>query len=406
MTSTPDSGGSSVLLPDLVKRAKGSFQQQFGRPARWLVAAPGRVNLIGEHTDYNDGFVLPMAIERYTLIAADRIPEATDRQDSERWNVLSVSAGDPRTIEFSATEVPPAEDWTAYVRGTLAGCLRRGMNPGSLDLLIDSTVPWGGGLSSSAALEVATATLIEAITGTTLAPLEKAQLCRKAEHEYAHVPCGIMDQFTSVMATEGHLLLLDCHDCTARAVAVPDHAPEVLIINSCVKHELSGGEYAVRREQCQQAATNLSVNSLRDASLTSLHDHQSQMDPIVFRRARHVITEIERTQEAAEAVQTGDWARVGELMYASHASLRDDYEVSCQELDLLVDLVHQLGPDRGVFGGRMTGGGFGGCTVNLVDPTAVSEVMRFVSEHYQQATGISAKLFVTRPARGADILQA
>ena len=347
-----------------------------------------------------------MAIERYTLIAADRIPETSDNSDSQRWNVLSVSAGEPRTIEFSATDVPPADDWTAYVRGALAGCLRLGMNPGSLDLLIDSTVPWGGGLSSSAVLEVATATLIETITGKSLDPLEKAKLCRHAEHEYAHVPCGIMDQFTSVMATAGHLLLLDCRDCTARSVPVPDHAPEVLIINSCVKHELSGGEYAARREQCQQAATNLSVESLRDASLATLHDHQSQMNPVVFRRARHVITEIERTPEAAEAIQTGDWLRVGELMYASHASLRDDYEVSCQELDLLVDLVRQLGPDQGVFGGRMTGGGFGGCTVNLVAPTAVSEVMRIVGERYQQQTGISPKLFVTRPARGAHVLPA
>jgi galactokinase len=279
------------------------------------------------------------------------------------------------------------------------------MNSGSLDVLIDSSVPWGGGLSSSAALEVATATLIETVTGKSLDPLEKIKLCRQAEHEYAHVPCGIMDQFTSVMATEDHLLLLDCRSCDARSVPVPDHAPEVLIVNSCVKHELSGGEYATRRDQCHQAAAALGVAALRDASLSDLDKHASKMDPVVYRRARHVISENDRTVAAAEAVRAGNWSRVGELMYASHESLRDDYEVSCQELDLLVDLVRQLGPAQGVFGGRMTGGGFGGCTVNLVASDAVPDVIRFVDEQYRKATGIEPALFVTRPARGAHTVR-
>ncbi len=402
MSSSREPSPSALPLAELAERAATNFQRHFGRPPRWLVAAPGRVNLIGEHTDYNDGFVLPMAIERYTVLAADR----DEDRPAGRWRIRSESAGDEsHTVDFASGEVPHAEDWTAYVRGSLAGCLRKDMNPGSLDVLIDSTVPWGGGLSSSAALEVATATLIEAVTGKRLDPLEKAKLCRQAEHEYAHVPCGIMDQFTSVMATEDHLLLLDCRSCDARSVPVPDHAPEILIVNSCVKHELSGGEYAARRDQCHQAANALGVSALRDASLADLEKYRSALDGVVYRRARHVISENNRTETAAEAVRAGDWHRVGELMYASHESLRDDYEVSCQELDLLVDLVRQLGPSHGVFGGRMTGGGFGGCTVNLVAPDAIAEVMQFVGEQYRKATNIEPALFVTRPARGAHVVR-
>jgi galactokinase len=317
----------------------------------------------------------------------------------------SVSAGETHTVTFSPDEVPHASDWTAYVRGSLAGCLRRQIAPGSLDLLIDSTVPWGGGLSSSAALEVATATLIEAVTGQTLDPLEKARLCRHAEHEYAHVPCGIMDQFTSVMATADHLLLLDCRDCSAQSVPVSENAPQVLIVDSRVKHELGAGAYAVRLGQCHQAVDTLAVEALRDVSLNTLQDRQQDLDPVVYRRARHVVSEIDRTVKAAEAVSAEDWGRMGELMYASHASLRDDYEVSCEELDLLVELARRLGPAQGVLGGRMTGGGFGGCTVNLVEPPAVPDVMSFMGQQYQQATGIQPALFVTRPARGAHVLQ-
>lgn len=405
MTVPHDSSPAAVSLEELAQRAARSFRARFGRRPRWLAAAPGRVNLIGEHTDYNDGFVLPMAIERYTVIAADRssAPHVSDLP--YRWQIYSVLADETHDLPFGPDGVPHASNWTSYVRGVLAGCLRQPMNPESLDLLIDSAVPWGGGLSSSAALEVATATLIEAVTGRSLEPLEKALLCRRAEHEYAHVPCGIMDQFTSVMAQAEHLLLIDCRSCTARAVPVPDHAPQVLIVNSCVRHELSGGEYAVRRDQCQQAAAALGVTALRDATLPLLQDGQRNMDGVVHRRARHVISENQRTVAAAEAVSAGDWARVGELMYASHESLRDDYEVSCRELDILVDLVRQLGPAKGVLGGRMTGGGFGGCTVNLVEPQALPQITRFVSEQYRRATGIEPALFVTRPARGAHLLE-
>jgi len=263
----------------------------------------------------------------------------------------------------------------------------------------------GGGLSSSAALEVATATLLEAITGHDLPQVEKALLCQKAEHEYAGMPCGIMDQFTSVMGQADHLMLLDCRSREVTMVPMTDPDVQVLIINTNVKHELTGSEYAERRSQCEQAARIMGVASLRDATWDLLGQHHDALEPALCRRARHVIGEIERTEQAAAALAAGDWPQVGKLMYESHASLRDDYEVSCEELDLLVDLAGQHDPGS-VIGSRMTGGGFGGCTVSLVRQADLEDVARTIREHYRVRTGIEPTLFTTRPARGAHIVRA
>jgi galactokinase len=270
--------------------------------------------------------------------------------------------------------------------------------------VIESSVPYGGGLSSSASLEVATATLMEAMSGTTLGLAEKALLCQKAEHEYAGVPCGIMDQFASVMGQEGHVMLLDCRSQQLEQVPFSNPAVAVLIINTNVKHELSGGEYAERRGQCESAARKLGVASLRDATLAQLESRRDLLEPIEFRRARHAISEIERTAEAAQALKAGDWPRVGRLMYASHDSLRDDYEVSCQELDLLVEAAREIGPRGGVIGSRMTGGGFGGCTVSLVETARVDEVARRIAQSYRARTDIEPSVLTSRPARGAHIV--
>jgi galactokinase len=265
-------------------------------------------------------------------------------------------------------------------------------------------VPIGGGLSSSAALEVAMATMLEAATGRTLDGKQKAVIGQKAEHDYAGVPCGIMDQFASALCREDHLMLLDCRSAEPEMVPFSDPDIAVLIINSNVKHALTGGEYAERRDQCEQAAECLGVCALRDATLEQLEAARSVLNDVQYRRACHVIGENARTLEAAKAFATCQWERVGQLMVGSHMSLRDDFEVSCAELDLLVELALGMGLAEGVFGSRMTGGGFGGCTVTLARKAAVPKIAGVIFEEYLKQSGIEPTIFVTRPARGAYIL--
>jgi galactokinase len=252
---------------------------------------------------------------------------------------------------------------------------------------------------------VATATLVEAMTGVALDPIEKALLCQKAEHDFAGVPCGIMDQFASTFGRADHLMLLDCRSQKIEHIPLQDPAITVLIINSNVKHELSGGEYAERRAQCESAARKLGVTSLRDAAFPQLKVRARQLEDVEFRRARHAISEIARTVKAAAALKAGDWLEVGRLMYASHDSLRDDYEVSCRELDVLVNEARRIGADAGVIGSRMTGGGFGGCTVSLVDTAKVDAIADRLLEEYRESTGIEASALTSRPARGAHVIR-
>jgi galactokinase len=238
-----------------------------------------------------------------------------------------------------------------------------------------------------------------------LEPLPKALLCQKAEHDYAGVPCGLMDQCASVMGCAGSLLLMDCRSRAVELTPLADPEIVVLIINSNVRHELSGGGYAVRRRQCEQAASVLGVASLRDAAPEQLECRRDALGDLLYRRARHVVTENARTVEAAGAIRRGDWGAVGRLMYASHASLRDDYEVSCPELDLLVDLAAWIGPAGGVIGSRMTGGGFGGCTVSLIRKETLDPIAQGIGDGYLREFGRPATLFVTRPADGARVLK-
>jgi galactokinase len=279
------------------------------------------------------------------------------------------------------------------------------MRPGGFHAVIGSDVPLGGGLSSSAALEVATATLMEAMTGVALEPVGKALLCQQAEHQFAGVPCGIMDQFASTLCQADHLMLLDCRSRQVEMIPFTNEALTVLIINSNVKHELSGGEYAERRGQCEAAAQKLGVSSLRDATLEQLEAVRSKLSPVEFCRARHAICEIARTAAAAIAMKAGDLAQVGRHMAASHASLRDDYEVSCRELDLLVELADGIGPAGGVYGSRMTGGGFGGSTVSLVETARVDEIAGKVTAAYQRETGVEPTALTSRPSRGAHVVK-
>lgn len=386
-----------MTLDALAERAAVRFANQFGRPPRWIAAAPGRVNLIGEHTDYNNGFVLPMAIERHTVVAADW-------NGTDKTALHSVTAQGAANIDMRGAMKPGEPAWSNYVRGVISGFQALGAKVGGFDAVIDSTVPLGSGLSSSAALEVGTATALEAMTEHRLDPVEKALLCQRAEHEFAGVPCGIMDQFTSVMARKKHLLLLDCQTRAVTWVPLENAALSVMIINTNVRHNLAEREYAERRAQCEAAARQLSVTSLREVSVESLEVSRKQLDPVTFRRAHHVVSEIERTLLAAKALQKSDWSTVGELMYRSHISLRDDFEVSCLELDAVAAIARSIGVSGGVLGCRMTGGGFGGCAVALINAAAESQIARQIGESYERRTGTQATIFCSRAADGSRLL--
>jgi galactokinase len=291
--------------------------------------------------------------------------------------------------------------WSRYVDGVIAGFLDRGARIPSFDAVVDSTVPLGGGLSSSASLEVAMATLLAALADHGISPLELAMLCQRAEHEFAGVPCGVMDQCASALCTADHLLLLDCRSLAS--VQVPFNRPDVtvLVANSNVRHSLDDGGYAARRADCERAAAILGVASLREATLVQVEASRGALGDRVFRRARHVVTEIARAQAAAAALTRGRWDEMGALMAESHASLRDDFEVSCPELDLLVELA---AGEPGVIGTRMTGGGFGGCTVTLVEAARAEAVMASVARGYRLQTGRDCTMFTTRPAAGARLV--
>lgn len=393
----------TTLFDTLLAEARAAFEKNFARGAKWTTAAPGRVNLIGEHTDYNEGFVFPMAIERNIIIVAAPATDA-DGLAPGTARIFSLANGETADVRI-AGEILPTEKvyWWSYVQGVIAGCVRREpvMNVAPFVAVIHCNVPIGGGLSSSAALEMATATLMEQMSGVTLDKVEKAFIGQKAEHEFARMPCGIMDQFISSLGEKDHLMLLDCRTCGYELVPFTSPELSVLVIDSRVKHELVGGEYKERRESCFAAAEKLGVAFLRDVTPEMLEAGREKLSELEYRRARHVVTEDIRTQEAARAIKAGEYARLGELMYASHDSLRDDYEVSCAEIDVIVELARGIGLAGGVYGCRITGGGFGGCAVAVVETEKVDAISAAISRAYAEKTGVEARLFVTRPADGA-----
>ncbi len=342
----------------LEERARRGFTARFGREPSLVVSAPGRANLIGEHTDYNDGFVLPFAIARRTAIAAapreDRSVEAAGALAPGSVQIPldgAIERGEPR--------------WGDYLRGVLAEsrALPGGaLDPGGFDAWIESDVPVGAGLSSSAALEVAFAGVIEALAGRPLDPLDKAALCQRAEHAYAGVPCGIMDQMASTLAGEGELLLIDCRSLEHERIVLPAQL-EIVVVDSGLPHDLGEGEFARRVAECREAARKLGVASLRDATPDGLEQLRASGETLLWRRARHVVEENQRVLDAVAAIRTNDWRRLGDLLDESHASLRDLYEVSRPEMDALVHGLRRAG----ALGARMTGGGFGGCAVALFE---------------------------------------
>jgi galactokinase len=370
------------------------FSKLFGSsPA--IFRAPGRVNLIGEHTDYNDGFVMPAAIGFYTWIAATPREDRTIQVHSEQFN---------ETVELplDALAGPPRNHWSDFIRGVAAVIETRGYKLFGANLLIDGHVPMGSGLSSSASLEVATAFALRAISHTDIPPLELVKLSQRAEHEYVGTRCGIMDQFIAVFGRSTHALLLDCRSLNYEALPIPSNV-RLVISNSMVKHELATGEYNRRREDCETGVHIFQkhmpyVLALRDVTLADLEKYKSDFPERVYRRCRHVISEDDRVISAAAALRSGDLPHFGKMMNESHRSLRDDYEVSAHELDLLVSIASTL---DGVYGTRMTGGGFGGSTITLVKSDAAENFRLKIAESYRKQTGITPDVYICTATQGA-----
>lgn len=359
-----------------------------------FVQAPGRVNLIGEHTDYNDGFVLPAAIHLHTTVGV------AGRKDG-RLAVFSQNYGEQ--VEFDVGDLPgnASHRWSDYVVGVAQKLREKGVTLPGASLWIEGNVPEGAGLSSSASLEVAVCEALLEVSGAKLDRAEKALLCQRAENEFVGARCGIMDQFVAVHGRKDHALLLDCRSLQHRHQPIPEQV-RLVICNTMVRHKLAGGEYNVRRKECEAAAQVFAgiipgATALRDVPIEEFEKHAPELPEPIRRRARHVITENLRVIGAAAALERHDVERFGELMKESHASLRDDFEVSCRELDIMVALAEKA---DGVYGARMTGGGFGGCTVNLVKAELVEGFQQRISREYEAATGLRPAIYICRAADG------
>jgi galactokinase len=369
------------------------FRSRFGSAAK-IYSAPGRVNLIGEHTDYNDGFVLPAAIEFYCSVAAAARPDRKLVIYSENFN--ESAEGNLDAISGIAKN-----HWSGYPLGVAWAIEASGKRLRGANLLIRGEVPLGAGLSSSAAIEVATgfALLDQGELPIDLKSL--AKVCQKAENEFVGAHVGIMDQFVSCHGRASHALLLDCRSLEYNLVKLPPGI-QLVICNSMVKHEIGSSEYNLRRAECQQGVRALrhvlpEIRALRDVTLAQLQEHRGLLSAKVYSRCHHVVTENRRVQSAVEAFESGDLRGLGRLMSDSHRSLRDDYEVSSKELDLLVELATA---QPGVVGARMTGGGFGGCTINLVKSSALEAFKKNVAEGYFQGTGRKPEIYVSPAADG------
>ncbi len=374
-------------------RARHAFTASFGATPASAARAPGRVNLIGEHTDYNDGFVLPCAIDFHTVVAG------SPRTD-QRVRVVAADF-DHELDEFSLDEeiVPRADArWPNYVRGMLRHLQARGHVFGGADIAIAGNVPGGSGLSSSAALEVAVGQFFRQAHAMAITPTEMALTGQQAENRFVGCNCGIMDQLISARGEAGHALLIDCRSLDARAVPLPA-GMAVMIVHSRVRRGLVDSEYNTRRAQCEAAARHFGVPALRDLALSTLESRSQELDPMVRRRARHVVTENQRTLDACEALAGGDLVRLGHLMAQSHASMRDDFEITVPAIDRLVEILRGAIGEEG--GARMTGGGFGGCVVALLPASRVAQVAAAVDAEYRSPEGEMAQVHICNAAAGA-----
>ncbi|HEX6059713.1 MAG TPA: galactokinase [Gemmatimonadaceae bacterium] len=372
-------------------RVARAFAERFGGPPAYVARAPGRVNLIGDHTDYNDGFVLPMAIDRAVWIAARR---RADR----RVVVRSLDFDAEADFDLDAPAVR-GEGWVEYVRGVAWSLAEAGHALCGWEGVAAGDVPLGAGLSSSAALELATARAFDGACPLGWEPAAMARLAQRAENEWVGVNCGIMDQLISAAGAEGHALLIDCRSLETRPVPMPSGV-SVVVLDTATRRGLVDSAYNERRAQCERAAAFFGVPALRDVDERAFEHRAAGLDPIIARRARHVVTENARTLAAAAALERADAPALGKLMNESHASLRDDFAVSRMELDAMVFLA--LG-HAGCYGARMTGAGFGGCAVALVERSAASDFARVVARRYESDVGLSPSVYVCVASQGASL---
>ena len=375
--------------PDSTKH----FETLFGHRPVTLSRSPGRVNLIGEHVDYQGGFVMPIALDRYLEMAARPITKPEIRLWSSSVN------RSPLRVPIEGLQPLQGDDsWANYVLGVAAQYIAKESNIVGFEAVIAGDLPIGAGLSSSAALESITALTIEQLNGFDHPPRDRALLCQAAEHHFAGVPCGIMDQLIVNEGVLGHALMIDCETLSLTPVALPDGL-SVVIVNSGIRHALADSEYKKRRTDCESASTILGVRSLRHTTLPQIIESQNQLGNRLFRRARHIVTENARVKAFANALINDDTPAISHLMADSHKSLRDDYEVSCNELDTLVSLASDLG----AVGTRMTGGGFGGSTINLVHSTQANDFCTAICEAYSRKSGSIVDAFVIKPVGAAEV---
>jgi galactokinase len=378
---------------------RDAFRERFEREPR-LFRAPGRVNLLGEHTDYNDGFVLPMAINRETMVAAAE-------RDDRRVRVRSLNLNEEAEFDLDRPGEPRRGIWLDYVEGVAQALeATTGVRLRGADFVLSSDVPVGAGLSSSAALEVSAGLALLALTGATqrVDRVTLALAGQRAEHTYVGTMCGIMDQFIAALGQKGHALLIDCRTLGSTQIPFDTTRVAVVICDTNVKHELSSSAYNERRAECERGVEILrevspDIRALRDVSHEFFMEHEARLPETIRRRCRHVVTENERTLAAARALTRGDLDEMGRLMDSSHRSLRDDYEVSCAELDTMVEIAGNFG---GCIGARMTGGGFGGATVNLVRREKVADFEEVITREYTRATNINPSIYVSDAEDGAE----
>ncbi|MBB1271297.1 galactokinase [Psychromonas sp. SR45-3] len=380
----------------LKQRAANAFQDVCGYPATTFVQAPGRVNLIGEHTDYNDGFVMPCAIDYQAVIACAKRDDGVIR-------LISVDYDHVQDSFVVNQEIKPTEDklWANYMRGVIHFLKEKGYSLGGADIAITGNVPLGSGLSSSAALEVVTGQAMKVLYELDVTQSDLALIGQASEHNFAGCKCGIMDQMISACGEKSHALLLDCRSLESKAVHIPESV-SIMIVNSHVTHSLVDGAYNALREQCEEASRLLGKVALRDATLAELDASSIEKGSDVYKRAHHVISENERTVACADALIAGDLQKVGEYMYASHASMRDDFEITVPEIDYIVEVLAEALGNKG--GARMTGGGFGGCCVALMPTEMVPQVQAAIEAKYQAKTGIKESIYICTPQNGAGVI--
>jgi galactokinase len=390
---------------DIINEIENTFQKTFGSAPVHIVRAPGRVNLLGEHVDYNDGFVLPAAIDRATYIAYSP-------SDSHLSSILAVDMNDQASFSLETIRARTQEgglllpEWALYSGGVLWALGEEGLETGGMKAVFASNVPRGSGLSSSASVEMAFLLAWQTLGGWTLPPMKRALLGQKAENRYVGVNCGIMDQFASACGVENNLLLLDCRSLEWKTIPLPEDV-SIVIADTTVRRKLTSGEYNKRRFACEEAVRLLKqdlpeINSLRDVSVEDFNRFAGKLPKEVYKRARHVVEELERSRQAEPLLEAGNVYQFGELMNQCHVSLRDFYEVSCPELDVMVNVAQAL---EGCYGARLTGAGFGGCTVNLVARESADLFAKALARGYQSQTRLRPEIYITRASNGAEVLK-